>query len=102
MLTPSSRASVREPLAQGYPTDLWATLRVAQLIHRVFGVRYHRDHVGKLLHALNWTCQKPKKRATQRAEAAIQAWKRRDWPRIKKTRRGRAPTSPWPTNPGMG
>ena len=92
----------RGPLAQGYPTDLWTTLRVAQLIRRVFGVRYHRDHVGKLLHALNWTCQKPQKRATQRDEAAIQAGKRRDWPRLKHTRRGWAPTSPSPTNPGMG
>ncbi len=89
------------PLAHGYRTDLWTTLRVAQLIGRKFGVAYHRDHVGRLLHALNWTCQKPEMRATQRDEAAIEAWKRKEWPRIKKTRRGWVPISPSSTNPGI-
>jgi len=72
------------PLAHGYRTDLWTTLRVAEVIRRQFGIRYHRDHVGRLLHTLQWTCQKPERRATQRDEAAIEAWKRRDWPGIKK------------------
>lgn len=92
---------VQGPLAHGYRTDLWTTLRVAQVVQRTFGVQYHRDHVGRLLHALNWTCQKPEMRATQRDEAAIAAWKQRDWPRIKKTRRGWVPISPLSTNPGI-
>ncbi len=87
------------PLAHGYRTDIWTTLRVAELIREKFAIRYHRDHVGRLLHALEWTCQKPEKRATQRDEAAIEAWKQRDWPRIKKTRRGWVPISPLLTNP---
>jgi transposase len=89
------------PLAHGYRTDIWTTLRIAELIERKFGTRYHRDHVGRILHALDWTCQKPEKRATQRNEAAIEAWKRQDWPRIKKTRRGWVPISPLLTNPGI-
>ena len=87
------RYLLQGPLAHGYRTDIWTTLRVAELIRGRFGVRYHRDHVGRLLHALEWTCQKPEKRATQRDEAAIDAWKKRDWPRIKKTRRGWVPIS---------
>lgn len=87
------------PLAHGYRTDIWTTLRVAQVIHRQFGIHYHRDHVGRLLHALQWTCQKPERRATQRKEAAIEAWKQQDWPRIKKTRRGWVPILPLLTNP---
>jgi transposase len=59
---------VRGPLAHGYRTDLWTTLRVAQVIQRKFGV------AGKILHDLDWTCQKPETRATQRDEAAIEAW----------------------------
>ena len=86
-------------MAHGYRTELWTTLRIAEVIQNKFGVHYHRDHVGRLLHALNWTCQKPEKRAIQRDEAAIEAWKRRDWPRIKKTRRGWVPISPSPTSP---
>ena len=93
------RYLLKGPMAHGYQTDIWTTLRIAELIQSQFGIRYHRDHVGRLLHSLNWTCQKPEKRATQRDEAAIEAWKQRDWPRIKKTRRGWAPISPLSTNP---
>ena len=80
-------------LAHGYRTDLWTTLRIAELIRRKFGVRYHRDHVGRLLHALGWTCRKPERRAIQRDDAAIEEWKRTEWPRIKKTPRGWGPIS---------
>jgi transposase len=88
------------PLAHGFPTDLWTTARVAQLIRRRLGVSYHRDHVGRLLHAVGWTCQKPDKRALQRDESAIESWKRHDWPRIKKKRLGWVPISHFSTNPG--
>ena len=86
-------------MAHGYRTDLWTTLRIAELIRDKFGVHYHRDHVGRLLHSLGWSCQKPERRATQRNEAAIEEWKRRDSPRVKKTPRGWAPISPSSTNP---
>src|SRR5215212_4456994 len=33
--------------AHGWPNPLWTTARVADLIHRHFGVRYHHDHVGR-------------------------------------------------------
>jgi transposase len=82
------------PMAQGYRTDLWTTKRVAQLVEREFGVRYHRDHVGRLLHQLGWSHQKPERRALQRDEQAIEEWKRKEWPRIKRGRSGWAPTSP--------
>jgi transposase len=80
--------------AHGYKTDLWTTMRIAKLISNKFGVRYHRDHVGRLLHGLGWSCQKPERRAIQRNEAAIGDWKTHDWPRIKKTPCGWAPISP--------
>jgi transposase len=91
---------LKGPLAHGYRTDIWTTLRVAEVIQRKFGIHYHRDHVGRLLHALQWTCQKPEKRATQRDEVAIEAWKQQDWPRIKKTQRGWVPISLSSMNPG--
>jgi transposase len=80
-------------LAHGYRTDLWTTARIAEVIERHFGIQYHPDHVGRLLHALGWTPQKPERRALQRDEAAIAQWKRTDWPRVKKTPRGWAPIS---------
>lgn len=81
------------PMEHGYHTDIWTTKRMAELIERKFSVSYHRDHVGRLLHWLGWSHQKPKRRALQRDEEAIQQWKRQGWPRIKKGRRGWVPTS---------
>jgi transposase len=78
--------------AHGYRTQLWTTARIAEVIVREFGVRYHRDHVGRLMHSLNWSPQKPETRALERDERAIEHWKRKDWPRVKKTPRGWAPT----------
>ena len=82
---------LRGPLAHGYRTNLWTTARIAELIQQEFGVDYHRDHVGRLMHSLQWSHQKPERRAIERDEAAIQHWKRKEWPRIKKTLRGWVP-----------
>lgn len=75
-------------MAHGYRTEIWTTARVAALIRKTFGVRYHRDHVGRLLHALGFSHQKPERRAVERNEEAIERWKREAWPRIKKKPRG--------------
>jgi len=72
------------PQAHGYATALWTTERIAKLIHRLFGVRYHRDHVGRLLGQMGWSCQRPTGRARERKEEEIARWKRVEWPRIKK------------------
>jgi len=77
--------------AHGYRTELWTTARIANLIEEKFHIHYHRDHIGRLMAGLNWSYQKPEKRALERNEAAIEEWKRTQWPRIKKTPSGWAP-----------
>lgn len=72
----------------GFPTDLWTCPRVAQLIHALFGVRYHVDHIGRLLHALGWSPQKPERRAVERDEEGIKHWVKVEWPRLKKKHPG--------------
>ena len=72
------------PQAHGYATALWTTERIARLIKRQFGVRYHRDHVGRVLGQMGWSCQRPTGRARERKEEEIARWKRVEWPRIKK------------------
>ena len=86
-------------IAHGYRTELWTTQRIADLIEDKFAVRYNRNHVGKLMHALKWSPQKPERRALERDEAAIEAWKQQEWPRIKKTLHGWVPISYLRTNP---
>ncbi len=41
------------PMMHGYRTNLWTTARIAELIRSQFGIQYHRDHVGRLMHSLN-------------------------------------------------
>ena len=86
-------------MAHGYRTELWTSQRIAALIERRLGVRYHRNHVGKLLHQLGWSHQKPERRAVERDEATIADWKRSVWPAVKKTPRGWRPMSSLSTNP---
>ncbi|MBI4179380.1 IS630 family transposase [bacterium] len=70
--------------AHGFGTDLWTLPRVAEVIGRTFGVRYHPAHVWKILRGEGWSCQKPARRARERDEAAIQRWRAARWPHIKK------------------
>jgi transposase len=49
-----------------------------------FGVRYHPDHVRKLLREMGLSYQQPVERASQRDEEAIAAWAHERWPAIKK------------------
>ena len=78
------RILLRGPRAAGYSSDLWTCVRVAETIRRRFDVTYHPDHVWRILQGLGWSCQKPELRARERDEAAIDRWRTRDWPRIKK------------------
>lgn len=84
-------------MKHGYRTELWTTARIAEVIEVRFCVRYHRDHVGRLMRSLGWSCQKPERRAIERDEDAIGRWKREVWPEVKKTPRGWGPTSSSPT-----
>ena len=76
---------VEGALAQGFATELWTLPRVARLIKQRFGIAYSTGHIWHLLRRLGFSCQKPARRAIQRDEAAIERWKRRRWPALKKT-----------------
>src|SRR5262245_24787100 len=54
------------PADHGFRGEVWTCARVATVIERAFGVRYHKDHVGRLLKGLGWTPQVPATRAVQR------------------------------------
>ena len=74
----------RGPEALGYETGLWTAWRVADLIERECGVRYHPGHVWKILKQLGWSCQRPTGKALERNEEGIRQWKRKRWPELKK------------------
>ena len=97
-LTPDQEKQVlgwldESPTAHGFDTDLWTARRVAELIHKQFGVRFHPDYMWEWLSKRNYTPQKPARRARQRDQGAIDRWVAEDWPRIQKRRGRNTPTS---------
>jgi transposase len=86
-LTAEQRAQIPALLARGaeaygFVGAVWNADRVAEVIRREFGVRYHPAHVSRILRAHRWTVQKPVRRASQRNEAAIAAWREERWPSL--------------------
>lgn len=81
-------------LAAGFPTELWTIKRVRLLVKREFGISYSNTGGWELLRSLGFTPQRPEKRALQRDEQAIRAWKLKTWPALKKKPAARgAPSS---------
>ncbi len=48
------------PRAANLRTEYWTCGHVGKLIRRNFGVRYHPDHVSRILRALGWKYRKAK------------------------------------------
>lgn len=71
-------------LAAGFPTELWTIKRVRLLVKREFDIAYSNTGGWELLRSLGFTPQRPEKRALQRDEQAIRAWKRKTWLALKK------------------
>jgi transposase len=78
------RLLLRGAMKAGYSTDLWTCARIADLIKKEFGIKYHVDHIGRLLRSLGWSPQKPERRARERDEKKIKRWIKVEWPKIKK------------------
>lgn len=69
----------------GYEVDLWTTERVAALIEDKFGIRYHPDHVRKILHGMNFSSQKAEGWAREHNEKKVRNWVKNTLPDIKKS-----------------
>ena len=74
----------RGSVACGYDTEQWTLKRVAHLIRREFGVRYHPRYLERPLRALGFRPQRPAVQAKERDEALVAAWEKHDWEAIKK------------------
>jgi len=78
------RILLRGPLSEGYGTQLWTGPRVIEVVRKHFGLTYHPAHIGRVLHSLGFSCQRPARRAHERDDQVIRNWIARDWRRIKK------------------
>jgi transposase len=68
--------------AYGFTGNVWTHRRIAAVIRRELGVRYHPASLTRLLRQLGWSPQQPQTRATQRDEAVIRAWFTMEWPAL--------------------
>jgi transposase len=94
------RALEKGPKANGFATDLWTLARVAEVIERVTGVKYHPGHVWRVLRQMGWSRQRPARRAIERNDEAIEQWVNERWPKVKKTPEPGVPGSSSKTRAG--
>lgn len=83
----------------GFSANMWTLPRVATVIERITGVRYHPGHVWKILGAMDWSSQKPVQQARERNEQQVEYWKTVRWPEVKKTLLGKTRGSSSRTSP---
>jgi transposase len=69
----------------GFSADLWTLPRVATVIEKITGEKFHPGHVWKILGSLDWSVQKPAKQARERSQDKVQYWVAVRWPEVKKT-----------------
>jgi transposase len=104
-LSDAQLATVEQALLDGAPAngfvgELWTLERITAVIERLTGVCYHPAWVWALLrHRLGWSVQRPKRRAVERDQAAIDRWVKQRWPAIKQTPNGAEPAWSSSTNP---
>jgi transposase len=88
------------PAVQGWDEDqCWTLARITEVVRRRFGVDYTLAGMDLLLHRIGWSVQVPARRAAERNEAVIAAWRVESWPVVKGPRRTWAPESSSRTSP---
>jgi putative transposase len=87
------------PAACGYADQCWTLARIADQACQRFGVEYTLAGMDVLLHRIGWSVQVPARRAAERDEDAIAAWREETWPVIKGRRRTWVPGSASRTSP---
>ena len=115
-LTAEQKAQIPELLAKGaesygFRGDVWTARRVTEVIAKTFGVRYHRDHVGRLMREAGWSRQTPSSVRASATKRRGSKWSQERWPQLKKKpMRSKRPSSGqtkqdficcrWPYAPG--
>ncbi len=72
----------RGAVTYGFTGQAWTHPRIAKVIQQTMGVKYHPNHIPRILKKINWTRQKPRRRAIQRNESAIRHWCSTEWPKL--------------------
>jgi transposase len=80
------------PAAWGWDEDqCWTLARIAEVVRRQFRIDYTLAGMDVLLHRIGWSVQVPARRAAERDEERVAAWREETWPVIKEKPNGRRP-----------
>jgi transposase len=93
-LLPSQEAAVlrwviQSPRDFGFRTELWTAPRIAKLILRDWGIRFHPRYLNQWLTRRGVSPQTPVTQPRERDQDKIDLWLQRDWPRIQERARER-------------
>jgi putative transposase len=80
------------PTVYGYTRLGWTLPLVTDLIKQKFNVKYNSDHVGRILHDLKLSPQRPQVRNVKRDEEKIKTWLFETYPSLKKVGRSGLPS----------
>src|SRR3954447_12477897 len=90
------------PAVWGWADQCWTLPRIAAVVRERLGVDYTLPGLDLLLHRLGWSVQVPARRAAERNEEQIAAWREETWPEIKGRRRTWVPGESSKTSPVTG
>jgi transposase len=74
------------PIAYGFSSGVWTSPMIARVIEEEFNVQYHPGHVRKVLKALGFSVQRPRRQLAKAHPAEQDRWQRYTYPRLKKNR----------------
>lgn len=74
-------------MAQGYSNELWTLRRVGRLVRDTLQKKASPSEIWRLLRRMNWSPQKPERKARERNPEKIQQWKEEAWPKLREKAR---------------
>lgn len=75
------------PVAYGFLSGVWTSIMITQVIEEEFSISYHPGHVRKILYAMDFSVQRPKKHLAKADPLQQNKWRRYTYPNIKKKRK---------------
>ena len=79
------------PVAYGFLSGVWTSVMIRQVIEEEFGHSYDPRHVRRILDALDFSVQRPKRLLAKADPRKQNRWRRYTYPTIKKRAAPRAP-----------
>jgi transposase len=74
------------PVAYGFSSGVWTSPMIVRVIAEEFAVHYHPGHVRKVLQALGFSVQRPRRKLAKADPVEQDRWQRYTYPGLKKNR----------------